>query len=166
MKGCVRRSGNADREHHARAPFHTSKKSNGRLTLFFNTKSQDIEMADERFLESTRGQVLLLLRSGPRTVNELARSLELTDNAVRAHLAALERDRLVRSSGLRAGLRKPHVVYELTPQSERIFPKAYAALLNELLAVLKEKYSAKAVDGTLREVGRRIAETRQPKARG
>ena len=49
-----------------------------------------------RFLESTRGQVVLLLRRGARTVEELAQALGLTDNAVRSHLAALERDGLVR----------------------------------------------------------------------
>ena len=42
-----------------------------------------------RFLESTRGQVVLLLRRGARTVEELAQALGLTDNAVRSHLAAL-----------------------------------------------------------------------------
>jgi predicted ArsR family transcriptional regulator len=116
------------------------------------------------FFETTRGQILLLLRGGARTVNDLAEELELTDNAIRAHLAALERDGLVRTSGLRAGLRKPHVVYELTAESERIFPKNYAALLDELLGVLKDKYPAKAIDSVLREVGRRIAEAHQPKS--
>lgn len=119
---------------------------------------------NEHFLETTRGQVLLLLRGGARTVNDLADELGLTDNAIRAHLAALERDGLVHASGLRSGLRKPHVVYELTEQAERIFPKNYAALLNELVSVLKEKYPAKAIDAVLRAVGRRIAETHQPKA--
>lgn len=120
---------------------------------------------NERFFESTRGQIVLLLRNGPCTVNDLADALALTDNAIRAHLSALERDGLVRQSGLRAGLRKPHVVYELTAQSERIFPKHYAALLSELLVVLKEKYPAKTVDAILREVGRHIAAAHQPNAR-
>jgi len=120
---------------------------------------------NERFFESTRGQILLLLRSGPHTINDLAEALELTDNAVRAHLAALERDGLARASGLRAGLRKPHVTYELTAQSERVFTKNYAAVLNELLVVLKDKYPAKVVDAILRKVGRHIGEAHQSKAR-
>src|SRR5207302_2563781 len=95
-------------------------------------------IVNEHFLETTRGQVVLLLRGGSRTVNDLAGALELTDNAIRSHLAALMRGGLVRSSGLRVGLRKPHVVYELTAQSERLFPKNYAVLLNEVLAVLKD----------------------------
>jgi predicted ArsR family transcriptional regulator len=42
--------------------------------------------------------VTLLRRSG-RTVEELARALGLTDNGIRAHLAALERDGIVRQRG-------------------------------------------------------------------
>ena len=42
-----------------------------------------------------------LLRRASRTVEELAQALGLTDNAVRAHLATLERDGLVRQGGLR-----------------------------------------------------------------
>ena len=49
-----------------------------------------------------------LLRTRDRTVNELAEELRLTDNAVRAHLASLERDRLVVHAGMKPGFRKPH----------------------------------------------------------
>ena len=55
---------------------------------------------NKRFLASTRGRIIALLRPSSRTVNELAEALELTDNAVRAHLTALERDGLVRQSGI------------------------------------------------------------------
>jgi predicted ArsR family transcriptional regulator len=45
---------------------------------------------DKRFFESTRGQIVLLLRNSNKTVNDLAAALNLTDNAVRAHLLTLE----------------------------------------------------------------------------
>jgi predicted ArsR family transcriptional regulator len=51
---------------------------------------------DERFFDSTRGQIVMMLRGATRTVDELAKELELTDNAVRAHLTTLERDGLVK----------------------------------------------------------------------
>src|ERR1044071_10389293 len=92
---------------------------------------------DERFFDSTRGRVVGLLRGRPGTVNELAEKLGLTDNAVRAHLLSLERDGLVRQSGVQRGARKPHFSYELTPEAERLFPKAYDALLNPLITTLK-----------------------------
>ncbi len=96
---------------------------------------------DQRFLESTRGRIVTLLRGSSRTVEELATGLELTDNAVRAHLTTLERDGLVRQSGVRRGSRKPHFTYSLTPEAERLFPKAYDALLNQLIIVLKGRLS-------------------------
>lgn len=112
---------------------------------------------DRRFFESTRGQIVTLLRSSACTVEELAVKLNLTDNAVRAHLATLERDVLVRQSGLRRGLRKPHFTYVLTEDADRLFPKAYDALLNQLIAVLKNRLEPNEIEGVLREVGRAVA---------
>ena len=72
----------------------------------------------ERLFKSTRGKILDLLRTKERTVNELAAEVRLTDNAVRAHLANLERDRLVAQSGIKAGVRKPHITYALGPDAD------------------------------------------------
>lgn len=88
------------------------------------------------------------------TVNDLAEKLELTDNAVRANLLSLERDGLIRQSGLRRGTRKPHFAYELTSEAENLFPKAYDTLLNQLIAVLKGRLTPKALKEILRDVGR------------
>ncbi len=112
---------------------------------------------DKRFFQSTRGQIVTYLRSGPCTVEELARKLHLTDNAVRAHLATLERDGLVRQSGVRRGARKPHFTYTLTADADRLFPKAYDALLNHLISALKGRLSSREIEKVLREVGRAIA---------
>ena len=112
---------------------------------------------DKRFFESTRGQIVTILRGSPCTVDELAGKLELTDNAVRAHLLTLERDGLVRQSGLRRGPRKPHFTYELTPDADALFPKAYDALLNQLIAVLKNRLKPSEIEEILREVGRAVA---------
>jgi predicted ArsR family transcriptional regulator len=112
---------------------------------------------DERFFDSTRGRIVSLLREGSSTVNDLASQLELTDNAVRAHLLSLERDGLIRQSGVQRGLRKPHFAYELTAEAERLFPKAYDALLNQLLTALKGRLPPTALEDVLREVGRSFA---------
>lgn len=98
-----------------------------------------------------------MLRGGTGTVNELAENLKLTDNAVRAQLLTLERDGLVRQSGVQKGPRKPHFSYELTPDAERLFPKAYDALLNQLITALKGRLPPAALEDVLREVGRAIA---------
>lgn len=112
---------------------------------------------DERFFDSTRGRVVGLLRGKFGTVTELAEALGLTDNAVRAHLLSLERDGLVRQSGVQRGSRKPHYAYELTDEAERLFPKAYDALLNQLITTLKGRLPPRALEDVLREVGRSLA---------
>jgi predicted ArsR family transcriptional regulator len=120
---------------------------------------------DQRFLTSTRGQIVLLLRRERGTVDDLASALGLTDNAIRAHLATLERDGLVRPAGVRRGDGKPAVVYSLTSEAEHLFPKAYAPVLGRLMDVLEERVSVDQSRSMLREVGRRLA-LDHPKATG
>ncbi|HEY6540985.1 MAG TPA: ArsR family transcriptional regulator [Ktedonobacteraceae bacterium] len=112
---------------------------------------------NQRFFSSTRGRILTLLRQEKRTVEDLAGELTLTDNAVRAHLATLERDGFVRQQGMRRGTGKPAFEYELAPEAENLFPKSYGQVLNELLQALEERMSKAELEETLRAVGRRIA---------
>lgn len=111
----------------------------------------------ERFFESTRGKVVLLLRTGEQTVNELADDLELTDNAVRAHLTSLERDGLIERSGSRPGSGKPSYTYRLTGQAESLFPKAYALVLSQLLATAEDQLDDPEHERLLRATGERLA---------
>ena len=111
----------------------------------------------QNFFESTRGRVLGLLRRGIGTVEELSLELGLTDNAVRAHLATLERDRLVERRGMQRGLRKPHFNYALTAEAEQLFPKAYSTLFNQLLAILKQRIAPEELEAILLEVARSLA---------
>ena len=116
---------------------------------------------DERFFESTRGQIVTLLRRSGRTVEDLARVLDLTDNGVRAHLAILERDGIVRQRGSvrrSSGGGKPAYIYELTEEAEDLFPKAYEPVLSRLLDVLSNRVGSEESEELLRSVGRRLAE--------
>src|SRR5437660_488611 len=97
---------------------------------------------NKRLLASTRGRILALLRSENHTVNELATALDLTDNAVRAHLLSLERDGLVQKRGTRPGRRKPHAAYWLSTEAEHVFPKAYGPLLAHFMTVLSNRFTA------------------------
>lgn len=112
----------------------------------------------QRLLTSTRGRVISLLRFGPRTVNELATSLELTDNAIRTHLSALERDGLVEQAGTRRSERRPASLYQLSVEAESLFPKAYATVLAEVLASVREELGDYGLEVFLRSVGRRAGE--------
>ncbi len=111
----------------------------------------------ERFFSSTRGRVMLLVRRGGRTVNELADDLELTDNAVRAHLVSLERDGLVERSGLRPGTGKPSYEYQTTAEAETLFEKAYAKVLTSLIEVASDELDDEHKTSLLRTTGQRLA---------
>ena len=94
----------------------------------------------ERVLGGTRVQLLSLLRRSRRSINELAAAAGITDNAVRTHVAAMQRDGMVQSAGVeRATGGKPAQLYEITPEAEEMFPKAYALVLSSLIQLLEER---------------------------
>jgi predicted ArsR family transcriptional regulator len=102
-----------------------------------------------------------MLRRTGRTVDELAQELKLTDNGVRAHLATLERDGIVQQRGSvrsSSGGGKPAYVYELTPEAEDLFPKAYESVLSQLLNVLARQLGSEESEALLRRVAYRLAE--------
>jgi predicted ArsR family transcriptional regulator len=113
----------------------------------------------KRFLDTTRGQIVSLVRRGVRTVEELAQALGLTDNAVRNHLATLERDGIVQQEGVRRGqgAGKPAVLYEVRPEAEPLFSRAYPPVLATMADVLVTELPAADAERLLREVGRRMA---------
>jgi predicted ArsR family transcriptional regulator len=124
---------------------------------------------DEKFFESTRGQIVTLLRWSKCTVEELARELDLTDNGIRAHLAVLERDGIVRQRGSvrrSSGGGKPAYVYELTQEGEDVFPKAYEPTLRRLLDVLADQLGPEESEALLRSVGRCLAGEHSMRADG
>src|SRR6185437_5800108 len=93
--------------------------------------------------DGTRPRILALLREGSWTVDDLAARLELTDNAVRFHLEALERDGTVRKEGLRrtGAVGQPATLYSLSAEAEEAFSRAYAPVLIACLAELKDQMS-------------------------
>jgi predicted ArsR family transcriptional regulator len=111
----------------------------------------------ELTLTRVRARIVELLRRAPATAAELATGLEMSYHAIRPHLAALERDRLVRVRGLRRGPTRPSAVYELAPGVEAALSKAYVPFAARLVEVLDERLSRRRVDGLMREVGRRLA---------
>lgn len=124
---------------------------------------------DGKFFESTRGQVVTLLRRGGRTVEDLAQALGFTGNGVRAHLAILERDGVVRRRRAvrrEGGVGKPAHVYELTPQAEEMFSRAYQPVLLGLLNVLGEQMGREESEALLRATGERLASGMEVSADG
>ena len=105
-----------------------------------------------------RGRIVALLRRRPHSIEELAADLDVTDNAVRAHVQALERADIVRAAGVRrAGtVGKPATMYEIAAEAEPLLSSAYAPVLRELLMALNDRLAPAALDDLFREVGRRL----------
>ena len=137
--------------------------ASARIRLYLYVDSHPRPMppssSDSRFFETTRGQIVGLLRRSPRTVEEMAQAVGLTDNAVRAHLSTLERDGLIAQEGVRRaeGPGKPATVYTLRPEAEARFSRAYAPVLTALLDELALQLPADARDRVMQAVGRRLA---------
>jgi predicted ArsR family transcriptional regulator len=119
--------------------------------------------ARRKFFATTRGQIVQLLCSGTQTVTELAERLNVSENAVRAHLAALDREGFVHLTGKRPGTRKPHFAYELTAKAHDLFTKGYEQVLLELLEVLALRYSNEELSAWALEVGQRLVQNHLPK---
>lgn len=105
----------------------------------------------------TRTRLIGLLRRSERTVPELAEELGVSGNAVRGHLSALVADDVVAERGVRReGVGKPARIYGLTPGAHERLSRAYAPVLNLVVAVLESRLGEDVVKEVLEEVGRRI----------
>jgi predicted ArsR family transcriptional regulator len=107
---------------------------------------------------TTRGQIVALLRAGHQSVDELAHALGLTDNAVRAHLAVLQREQIVQSVGVRreGSVGKPASIYAIAPGAQPLFSRAYSPLLAALLTELRAHATPSAMRKLLKRAGKRM----------
>jgi DeoR family transcriptional regulator, suf operon transcriptional repressor len=115
------------------------------------------EMLRQQLLDSSRGRIVNLLRTGRRTADDIATKLGLTPSAVRLQIGAMEREGVVRKVGKRRGTTRPSVVYELTPEIDQLLSKAYVPLLTQLVDVFAEALPAHQVEALLRRTGKALA---------
>lgn len=115
-------------------------------------------MREAPFFKSTRGRIVeFLQRRGAQTVAELAAGHSLTQNAIRQHLARLERDGLVAEASERRGPTKPSLVFSLTTEGRRLFPQRYSTLLNAVLAEITATQGREKVKELFHHIGQRSA---------
>ena len=118
-------------------------------------------MADvlrQQLLDTSRGRIVALLRTGGLTADDVARQLGLTHSAVRLQISAMERDGVVRKVGKRPGTTRPSHLFELTPEVEQLLSKAYMPLLTALVEVFAEALPADQVEALLRRTGTSLAQ--------
>lgn len=119
----------------------------------------------ERLFGETQIRILGLLRRSPQSITALADALNLTDNAVRMHVAALHRDGIVEPAGTERDTGgKPARLYALTREGEELFPKAYAVVLGALVEEIVRTQGQERAIMLLRKVGAQAASGARPGA--
>jgi predicted ArsR family transcriptional regulator len=108
-------------------------------------------------------QLLTLLLENKKglTVEDLSKALGITDNAVRQHLTALERDGVVLKGETKSTGGRPEHLYGLTAVGEELFPRRYSWFAELLISSLLEEQGTeglrKRLEGLGRAVGRQVA---------
>jgi len=105
---------------------------------------------------ATRRRIVELLRREPLTISDLVDRLGLAASGVRVHVAALERERLVRRAGVARGLNRPAAIYDLAPDVDALLCGAYVPFVANLLTVLGDELPAQRVAALMHLVGRRL----------
>ena len=110
-------------------------------------------------------KVLAELRHGPRTVEQIATSLQLTPNAVRNQLRKLQDAELAVRSGARPGASKPSALYAITLEGQIQFSTLYLPVFTQFLRVAEGQCSGKQLESFMTETGKSLA-SRYPKPAG
>jgi DeoR family suf operon transcriptional repressor len=99
-----------------------------------------------------RAELLVALKKAPHalTARELAQRFELTPNALRRYLKALEDEGLVRYRREVRGVGAPVYAYSLTDAGQALFPQAYAPVLTAVLEAVREAMGPEGVRAVLR----------------
>lgn len=92
------------------------------------------------------------------TVDELMQSLDITHNAVRQHLTALERDGWVKRGQTRPTGRRPEQAFVLSERGRELFPRQYNWFGDLLVESLRESDGTSGLSQRMRALGRRVGE--------
>jgi predicted ArsR family transcriptional regulator len=96
------------------------------------------------------------------TVEELAKAMRITPNAVRNQLAKLLEANFVVRSGSRPGISKPSVVYAISIEGQTQFSTIYLPVLTQFLRVAEGRCAGAQLDDLMRHTGKLLAEKYPP----
>ena len=99
---------------------------------------------------------LLLKHKAGMTADELCVQLEITRNAVRQHLAALENDGLVIRGITRASGGRPEQLYVLTDKGKECFPRHYAWFAQLLIDSVQQEAGSDGLSDRLMTMGNQV----------
>lgn len=101
---------------------------------------------------------LLLERKQGLTIDQMASALGITRTAVREHVGALERERLIAAGALAGSTGgRPGRLYALTARGMSLFPKKYDLIARLLLGALSQRLGAAETEKEMRALGAALA---------
>ena len=89
-------------------------------------------------------------------VNVLAERLNMSRNAVRRDLSALERDRLITKRNIQAAGRRPEQLYVLTERGAETFPRQYSWIADLLPRLIETEIGGAAAGAKIAAMGRAV----------
>lgn len=101
---------------------------------------------------------LLLRRKSGLTVDEISKALKVTRNAVRQHLAALEKNGLVAAGNTRPSGGRPEQLYVLSDAGKELFPRHYSWLAQLVVESIKRESGPDGLRARLHDMGAAVAE--------
>jgi len=107
-----------------------------------------------------------LRRKQAASAEVISVQLGITPNAVRQHLASLEREGLVKSEPVRSKRGRPCLMFSLTDKADAVFPKRYGQLASMVLNELSEIGGPALLDEVFQRVADRYAGTIETQIEG
>ena len=104
-----------------------------------------------------RSRIIQLLLLGQKTIEQMAETLGVTRNAIRAQLALLLREGLVEIKGEVKGSRRPAGVYGIRAGADVGSSKAYSVVLSQLVRVLADQMPLRHFESIMKNVGHSMA---------
>ena len=84
-------------------------------------------------------------------LEQLANVMRISRMAVHKHLTVLQKRGLVESKEIRGQVGRPKMVYQLTSQSQTVFPKSYTAIATHAFDFIERNMGKGAIEKVLRE---------------
>jgi predicted ArsR family transcriptional regulator len=117
-----------------------------------------VSIALDHDAESTRGQIIDVLRRGASTVEAIVSQLGLSPNAVRVQLTRMQRDGLIRRAGVERRTTRPAHLFELTDATQQLLSRAYVPFLAEIVRVLSLRQPPAELERVMRAASKSLAE--------
>jgi predicted ArsR family transcriptional regulator len=112
--------------------------------------------AIERYPPTQQRLLRALLRAPDgMSVERLTKALGITHNAVRTHLATLQRDGVINRLGQRPTGGRPEFIFVLSPAGRESFPRRYRQIAENLISEVGNSLGHAALEKVMRRMGKK-----------